>query len=156
MTGHWLHGSRQLCVVRPLVGMFDPTLSVSAGISNGCSTRRQKCSVDLLGDCISYTHSCKSDVHEFYPNSTLFVLFHFLLVTHISLPGLVSQVLRFVFYCFVFIRIQVRALRRHSFHSSCVCVLLHRFHYDTAVYCSICQPRDLLSTHIILQLDVGC
>lgn len=154
MTGHWFHGSRQLCVVRQLVGMFDPTLSVSAGISNGCSTRRQKCNVDLLGDCIS-NHTLVNRMCMNFTHTQHCLCCSISCSSH-TLPGLVSQVLRFVFYCFVFIRIQIRALRRHSFHSSCVCVLLHRFHYDTAVYCSICQPRDLLSTHIILQLDVGC
>lgn len=84
MTGHWLHGSRQLCDVRQRVGTFDPTLSASAGSSDAVHLGDKDAMLTFWVTAL-LAHPGESDVRELYPSPTVFVLFHFLLVTHIPL-----------------------------------------------------------------------
>lgn len=107
MTSDWFHGSRQLSVLWVPVGPFDPTLSVS--VTSYYETKMQCWPFRQL-----YYHTLLNQIcMNLTENTTLFVLFHFLLSAHIALLRLISQVLRFVFLllCF-FTRVQIRPIQR--------------------------------------------
>lgn len=139
MPGHWLHGSRRLCVV----GTFDPTLSVCAGISNVLLLVHREWHPVTFRASAWVSTPCSIGCAWTLAKPTLFVLFHFLLVTRVSLTGLVRQALRFVsvLLC-VFVRVRIRALRRGSSHSSSAPVPLHRVHYDCSMLLNMSITRS--------------